>query len=133
MPNIQSSITLAPCNLFIFSSQSCCFKFQLRVLSDSEYQMFLALLQFYGCAPITHIGISLKCFFSVTEVRVFQAFGEQTACPNVGSNEDNVTRLEQHVLGIWQAWEHPKSHVEDGDRSQNLISLVNLLQPSTHF
>lgn len=55
IPNIQSSITLAPCNLFIFSSQSCCFKFQLLVLSDSEYQMFLALLQFYGCAFLIYV------------------------------------------------------------------------------
>ena len=46
----KSSIALPPCNLFIFFPQCYCFKFQLLMFSDSEYQMFLTLLQFYGCA-----------------------------------------------------------------------------------
>ena len=53
-PQYKSSITLPPCNLFIFFPQGCCFKFQLLMFSDSEYQMFLALLQFYGCAFLIH-------------------------------------------------------------------------------
>lgn len=50
--------------------------------------LWITLLQFYRCAPShTHRNF-IKMFFSATEVRVLQAFGEQVIHPNVSSTEE---------------------------------------------
>lgn len=59
-------------------------------------------------------------FFSTTEVRVLQVFGEQITRQISAQLENHVSPLEHYVLGTWQTLGTSLTTctLEDADRSQ---------------